>query len=67
MNYLITNDYSLLRYQDECWDIDGEFPTYYFIRPENLMECIKDFKEEPFNFTDMNQTLYHLYHNRSRE
>ena len=67
MHYLLIDQYEFERYQDHIWDIQSELPTYHFIRPENVMECINDFKEEPFNFTDMNQTLYHLYHNRSRE
>ena len=67
MNYLLIDQPEFERYQDHIWDIQTELPTYHFIRPENVMECINDFKEEPFNFTDMNQTLYHLYHNRSRE
>ena len=67
MNYFLIDQPHFERYQDHIWDIQTELPTYHFIRPENVMECINDFKEEPFNFTDMNQTLYHLYHNRSRE
>ena len=67
MNFLLIDQYVFERYQDHIWDIQTELPIHHFIRPENLMECINEFKEEPFNFTDMNQTLYHLYHNRSRE
>ena len=67
IHYLLIDQYEFERYQDHIWDIQTQLPIYHFIRPENLMECINEFKEEPFNFTDMNQTLYHLYHNRSRE
>ena len=67
IHYLLIDQYEFERYQDHIWDIQTQLPIYHFIRPENLMECIHEFKEEPFNFTDMNQTLYHLYHNRSRE
>ena len=67
MNYFLIDQPHFERYQDHIWDIQTELPTYHFIRPENVMECINDFKEEPFNFTDMNQTMHYLYHNRSRE